>query len=244
MRHDRDSLKSCFCDSTANPSTAYVGPEADVLSSKLDTLEWPSDTTEFVSRFPLADQHIIGPKFCSAYHLGDGYVGTAGHCLDSALVNGQLDELRVVFGWVGDVVSKRVFTASEVFRIERVVLCDTHGRAPSPIDSAEAVMWSRRWDSSILQLEGTPKQLSRLGSVEYVMRPPGFGTPVYSIGCPLGTQLKVSTRARVLRHCLVSEEENPFSQQIAGHGTYTTDLDQFEGNVTFKYFILADWLRR
>ena len=244
VRHDKESLKSCFCNSATNPSTAYVGPEADILPSKIDALQWPSDTTELVSRFPPAGQYIIGPKFCSAYHLGNGYVGTAGHCLDRALVNGRLDELRVVFDWVGDVMSKKVFTTSEVFKIDRVVLCDTHGRAPSPIDSVETVMWSRRWDSSILKLEGTPKQLSHLGSAKYVTRPPRFGTAVYSIGCPLGAQLKVCTRAHVLRHCLVGEEENPFSQQIAGHGTYTTDLDQFEGSVAFECFILADYLKR
>ena len=244
MRHDKDSLKSCFCDSTTNPSTAYVGPEAEVLSNRIHALEWPSDTTEFISRFSLAGQYLIGPSFCSAYHLGDGFVGTAGHCLDSALVNGRLDELRVVFGWVGDVVSKKVFTASEVFKVERVVLCDTHGRAPLPIDSVEAVKWSRRWDSSILKLVGTSEQLSHLRSAQYATRPPGFGAPVYNIGCPLGTQLKVSRRAHVLRHCLVGEEEIPFSQQIAGYGTYTTDLDQFEGNVAFESSILADLSKR
>ena len=234
IRHDKDSLRNCFCNSSTNPDTAYVGPEADALSRKLDALEWPSDTTEFVSRFPLSCQYIIGPNFSSAYHLGDGYVGTAGHCLDSALVNGQLDELRVVFGWVGDVVSKKIFTASEVFKIERVLLCDTHGRAPSPMDSVETVIWSRRWDSSILKLIGTPKQLAHLRSAEYATKPPDFGAPVYNIGCPLGTQLKVSTRASVLRHCLVNEDENPVSQQIAGYGTYTTDLDQFEGNTALN----------
>lgn len=229
VRHDKDSLKNCFCNSTTNPSTAYGGPETEALSDKIDALEWPSDTTEFVSRFTPAGQYMIGPKFCSAYHLGDGYVGTAGHCLDKALVDSHLGELRVIFNWVGDVVGKKTFTELEVFKIERIVLCDTHGPAPSPTDLIETASWSRRWDSAILKLKGTPNRFSHLKSTEYATRPPEFGSSVYNIGSPLGTQLKVSARGHVLRHSLADDDGGAFSHGIAGHGTYTTDLDQFEG---------------
>lgn len=179
---------------------------------------------------------MIGPKFCSAYHLGDGYVGTAGHCFDK---ESRLDELRVVFNWVGDVVGKNTFTASDIFPIERIVLCDTHGTAPSPTDLGESAIWSRRWDSAILKLKGTPYQLSHLKSARYALRPPDFGNSVYNIGCPLGTQVKVSASAHVLRHSLVDDGDNPISHLIAGYGTFTTDLDQFEGNVAFSLPIFA-----
>ena len=230
VRHDKDSLKNCFCSSATNPSTAYVGPEAEPLSDKIDALEWPSDKTEFFSRFVPAGQYMIGPRFCSAYHVGDGYVGTAGHCLHKALVGGQLGELRVVFNWVGGVVSKKTFTKLEIFEIERVVLCDSHGPAPSPIDQLETASWSQRWDSAILKLKGTPYQLSLLKKARLSTKPPNFGSRHYNIGTPLGTQLKVSARGHVLRHSLADDDGDPFSHDIAGYGTYTTDLDQFEGN--------------
>lgn len=244
VQHDKDSLKDCFCNGVTNSATAYVGPKAESLSDKLDALEWPRDTTEFVSRFAPAGQYMIGPNFYSAYHLGDGYVGTAGHCLDKALVDNQLGELRVVFNWVGDVVRKKTFAESEVFKIERVVLCDTHGSNPSPTDLVETAAWSRRWDSAILKLTGTPGQLSHLKSAKYAMRPPEFGNPVYNIGCPLGTQLKMSASGHVLRHSLLGDERNSFSHLIAGYGTFTTDLDQFEGNAFFIHLILADVCER
>ena len=229
VRHDRSTLRSCFCDRVANPATAYIGPEAEHLREKIGELEWPIDTTEFVSRFDVAGQYMIGPSFCSAYHLGEGYVATAGHVLDKALTEDRLGELSVVFNWVGDVKYKKIFTDSEVFEIERVILCDSHGPAPDPTDVLEITMWSIRWDSAIFKLRGSPNQLSGLQSTRYSTRPPAFGSLVYNIGSPLGTQLKVSACGHVLRHCLAHDDFNPFSHRIGGCGTFTTDLDQFEG---------------
>ena len=83
-------------------------------------------------------------------------------------------------------------------------------------------------------MKGAAAHFSRLKNVALASRPPAFGTPVYNIGGPLGTQLKVSTNAHVLRHCLVGEDENPFSHFVSGDGTFTTDLDQFEGKRSSK----------
>ena len=229
VQHDRDNLKGCFCDPVANPATAYIGPEAEHLQERMNRLEWPKDTTEFVGRFEPASQYMIGPSFFSAYHLGDGYVGTAGHVLDRALTSDRLGELRVVFNWVGDVKSKKTFTDSEVFEIERVILRDAHGPAPNPTDAREITTWSGKWDSAIFKLRANPDQLSELESTKYATRPPAFGSSVYSVGSPLGTQLKVSGRAHVLRHSLADDDGNPFSHRINRCGTFTTDLDQFEG---------------
>ena len=240
IQHDKDSLKDCFCSVDTNPATAYSGPKADSLSGKIDALEWPSNATEFVSRFTPAGQYMIGPKFYSAYHLGDGYVGTTGHCLDKALIDCELGELRVIFNWLGDVVSKKTFTENEVFKIERVVLCDSHGPVPYPTDPVKTAPWTRRWDSAILKLIGTPHRFSHLKSAKYAAKPPEFGRPVYNIGCPLGVQLKVAAGAHVLRHSLVGDEESPFSHVIAGYGTFTTDLDQFEGNAAFSTPVVAN----
>ena len=233
LQHDRDSLTRCFSKTATDPATAYTGPETLSLSKNLDALEWPSDTTELIGRFSPSGQYMIGPKFCSAYHLGDGYMGTAGHCLGEELINNQLSELRVVFNWTGSVASK-TFTDSQVFEIEKVLLCDTHGPTPSPSNLTATASWSRRWDSATCKLKGTTSQLSRLPTVKYSGRPPEFGGPVYNVGCPLGTQLKVSASAHVLRHCLVGDDDDPFSHLIAGCGTMTTDLDQFEGTIPFK----------
>ena len=242
VQYDRNSLKDCFCNAATNPATAYVGPKANVLRNKLDHLEWPRDTTEFVSRFEPAGQYMIGPRFCSAYHLGDGFVGTAGHCLDRVLVDGQLGELRVVFNWAGDVVSKKTFPESEIFEIEKVVLCETHGPAPSPTDPVATAAWSSRWDTAAFKLKGNRNQLSSLKSAKHATRPPSFGNPAYNVGCPLGTQLKVSASAHVLRHSLVNDDPDPFSHKIAGYGSFTTDLDQFEGNAAFTDPVLTDSL--
>lgn len=243
VKHDKDALEACFCNPATNPATVYTGSEAGALLDKINALEWPNDTTEFLSRFGPASQYMIGPRYCSAYHLGDGYVGTAGHVLDKALIGNQLGELRVVFNWVGDVGRKKAFTESEVFKIERVVLCDTHGPAPSPTDATEISTWSRRWDSAIFKLVSSPKQLPKLNSVKFAARPPEFGNPVYNIGSPLGTQLKVSGSAHVLRHSLLGDDENPFSHQVPGCGTFTTDLDQFEGSAASIYFVPAKFDR-
>ena len=230
VRHDRNNLRGCFCDRVANPATAYVGPEAEYVREKIDQLEWPRETTQFISRFDMAGQYMVGPSFSSAYHLGEGYVATAGHVLDKALTEDRLGELRVVFNWVGDVKRKKIFTDSEVFDIERVILCDSHGPAPDPTDALEITAWSSRWDSAIFKLRGSPNQLSGLRSTRYSTRPPAFGSLIYSIGSPLGTQLKVSACAHVLRHSLAIDDANPFSHRIAGSGTFTTNLDQFEGS--------------
>ena len=234
VRYDKDNLKSCFCDPVANPDMAYVGPEAEHLRDKIDELEWPKDTTEFISRFEPAGQYMIGPSFCSAYHLGEGYVATAGHVLDAALTENQLGELRVVFNWVGNVKQRKTLPDSEIFEIERVILCDTHGPAPNPTNIGEITTWSSKWDSAIFKLRGSPDQLSELESTRYATRPPAFGSPVYSIASPLGTQLKVSGRAHILRHSLAYDDRDPFSHRINRCGTFTTDLDQFEGTTLLR----------
>ena len=228
LQHDKDSLKRCFCNTATDPATAYTGPEAPSLFKHVDALEWPSDATELICRYPPSGQYMIGPKFCSAYHLGNGYMGTAGHCLDEALTNNQLSELRVVFNWAGSIAGK-TFTESEVFEIGKVLLCDTHGPTPSPSNSIATASWSRRWDSAIFKLNGATSQLSALPTIKYSVRPPESRSPVYNVGSPLGTQLKVSASAHVLRHCLVGDDDDPFSHLIAGYGTMTTDLDQFKG---------------
>lgn len=240
VHHDKEFLENSFCNPITNPTTAYVGPETEALTAKIESLEWPRDTTDFVSRFALAGQYMIGPLFCSAYHLGDGYVGTAGHCLENAILDGRLCELRVVFNYVGNVARKKTFTDSEVFNIEKVVICDTSGPGSSTSDTLGVGRWLRRWDSAILKLVGTPEHFSRLASANYAPRAPEFGSPVYNTGCALGTQLKVSGSAHVLRHCLTGEDENPFSHLLPGYGAFSTDLDQFKGNTAFIHPILAD----
>ena len=205
------------------------------MREKIERLEWPDDGTEFVGRFEAAGQYMIGPGFSSAYHLSEGYVGTAGHVLDRALTGNRLGELRAVFKWIGDVRHKRTFTDSEVFGIERVMLCDGQGPVPDPTDALGITSWAGRWDSAVFKLRGSRRQFSTLWSTKYTARPPAFGSLVYSIGSPLGTQLKVSARAHVLRHSLADDDGNPFSHRVDGFGTFTTDLDQFEGGTSLLW---------
>ena len=99
-----------FLQSDIHPTTTYTGPEAESLFDKIGELKWLRNSTEFVSRFESAGQYMIGASFCSAYHLGDGYVGTANYTLEKVLIDEQLDELRVGFNWVGNVGCKKTFT--------------------------------------------------------------------------------------------------------------------------------------
>ena len=237
IRYDSDNLKSSLCNPAIHPPTAYVGLDAQRLRDQLDELEWPKDNTEFVSRFDLASQYMIGPSFGSGYHLGDGYVATAGHVLDKALTGDRLGELRVVFNWVGDVKHKKIFTDEEVWGVERVVLCDTNGPAPEATDKIGIAMWAGRWDCAVFKLRGGECGFEEIGSTKYAMEPSRFGSMVYGIGASLGTQLKVSAGGRVLRHCLVDDEGNPFSHRVDGRGTFSTDLDQFEGRYVSLFVV-------
>ena len=96
------------------------------LKDALEEMSWPADgrdargMTSFTSRFPLSNEYIAGSEWCSGYHLGNGLVATAGHCLINHLSVRTLPTLKVVFGWFGDVRGKR-FQASEVFDIDKWV---------------------------------------------------------------------------------------------------------------------------
>ena len=72
----------------------------------------------FKSRFDLSQQYFAGQEFGTGYHLGNGYVGTAGHVVVKELLGRELHKLRVVFGWNGAVAGKS-FSKLDVFEIER-----------------------------------------------------------------------------------------------------------------------------
>ena len=93
--------------------------------AKIQKLTWPpgghqspGSVSTFESRFDLSKQYFAGEEFGTGYHLGNGYVGTAGHCVVKELLDHKLHTLKVVFGWNGDVDGK-VFSRAEVFDVER-----------------------------------------------------------------------------------------------------------------------------
>jgi hypothetical protein len=107
-----------------------------LVMEHIRSLDWPlactetdgKAATEYASRFPLGSQWIIGDRYASGYHLGSGYIGTAGHCLDDTLRENRLGDLKVVFNWAGDVMTKRVWTSSEIFEIEEsAIVFDSTG---------------------------------------------------------------------------------------------------------------------
>lgn len=83
-----------------------------------------------------------------------------------------------------------------------MLLCDVPGEYKDATDSEAIAEWARKWDNAVLKLKGTPEQFQRLKKVELANKPPGFGSPVYNVGHPLGTPKKISHRSHVLRHAL------------------------------------------
>ncbi|KAL6718174.1 hypothetical protein ACLMJK_004262 [Lecanora helva] len=201
----------------------------------LEAMEWPADgtdlrgSTSFRCRFPLSNQYIAGATWCSGYHLGNGLVATAGHCVQPYLSSNSIATLKIVFGWSGEVRRKR-FRAEQIFGIEKVLLCN----APTEYNSASHLNaiadWVHRWDTAVIRLKGVPGQFCNLAKVELAVQPPKFGSNVYNAGCPLGTPLRISPNGHVLHHALFNGDNDPFSHAITAQGTYSTDLDQFPGN--------------
>ncbi len=122
VEHDRRNiLKTLLFNPDHSKNVTNVG-----VKDALEELTWPADnsdsrgTTSFISRFPPESQYIAGSDWASGYHLGDGIVGTAGHCLLDRFLENKIHPLKVVFGWSDDVRGKR-FAANQVFEIERWV---------------------------------------------------------------------------------------------------------------------------
>ncbi len=105
---------------------------------------------------------------------------------------------------------------------------ESHGLAPRSEDGEGVARWASEWDFAIFKLKGSPAQFSSLQKVDVAAEPPHVGTPVYNIGTPLGTQLKVSPRGQILRYSTDDGSTSPSSAESES-GTYTTDLDQFGG---------------
>ena len=114
------------------------------------------------------------------------------------------------------------------------MLCDAPSRYEDATDFDDIASWARGWDSAVFKLKGSPKDFEDLNNVELEARPPKFGTPVYNTGFPLGTPLKISRKAHVLRHAFFDGNKNPFSHGIDICGAYTTDLDQFPGRTMLR----------
>ena len=122
-------------------------------------LEWPPATTKFISRFVLATQYRAGDSHSSGYHLGNGYIGTAGHCVVQQLLDGTIQDQRMVFGWAGE-VDKVKFSVFEVERCveasckkstvgivdldNSVVLCDAPGKYDDDATQNQVAKWARR----------------------------------------------------------------------------------------------------
>lgn len=117
----RNVLKTLLSNSDPSRNINY-----DHVKAALEGMTWPADgsdsrgTASFTSRFPPESEYIAGSEWASGYHLGNGIVGTAGHCLLTRLLKNELHTLKVVFGWSGDVRAKR-FAANLVFDIEKWV---------------------------------------------------------------------------------------------------------------------------
>lgn len=119
VEHDRRNLLDTLLFNRNPP----INVTDESAKNALEGLTWPADgtdprgTTSFISQFPPEKEYIAGSEWASGYHLGNGIVSTAGHCLLARLLKNELHTLKVVFGWSGDVNRKR-FAASQVFEIE------------------------------------------------------------------------------------------------------------------------------
>ena len=118
--------KKVYADVFTRMSNCTRNSFDPLILEQVDDLDWPADgtgcpnspMTRLVTRFPPSSQRFVGDLYASGYHLGDGYVDTAGHCLHEAILSCGLHDLGVIFNWAGDIVTKRTFTTSEVFEIE------------------------------------------------------------------------------------------------------------------------------
>ena len=114
IQHDQLNVMDTL---TRNPNVTFNVEDVEVRRA-LGNMQWPADSKPqesdyFVSRFSPQDQYIAGSEYCSGYHVGNGLVATAGHCLQRTR-----SRLKVVFGWSGDVRNKR-FRSSDVFEVEK-----------------------------------------------------------------------------------------------------------------------------
>lgn len=127
VEHDRRNIVDTLVFNQDLSNNVIDGGARDVL----ERMTWPADgtdsrgTTSFISRFPPDHEYIAGSEWASGYHLGNGIVGTAGHCVLPRLLKNGLHGLKVVFGWSGDVEGKR-FTANQVFDIDKWVHISKH----------------------------------------------------------------------------------------------------------------------
>ena len=119
IEEDRRNTIDALTTSSDDPVTLD-----DDVKYALDRMLWPADgkdtrgKTQLIGRFPFTEEYIAGPVWSSGYHLGNGFVVTAGHSLISYLKQNTLSNLKVVFGWYGDVRGKR-FKVSEIFSIDK-----------------------------------------------------------------------------------------------------------------------------
>ncbi|KAI9675314.1 MAG: hypothetical protein M1817_001217 [Caeruleum heppii] len=234
VRDNKAAVDGAFVNNAADPTKNVDVTTATAIQS----LSWPNDAMPIPirSRFAADQQLCPSDSTGSAYHLGNGLVGTAGHCIEPfiAPISGTrgLNDLRVVFGWSGNVRGKW-FDKWQICPIERVLLCENPGpqrNSRIPIEMAQLPLWSRRWDTAIIKITLDATQLARYTTCQLHDRPASFGHPVYNIGAALGGPLKVSAGAHVLRHAANFNNNAPLSHEIDPYGTFSTDLDQFEGN--------------
>lgn len=119
-----DDQKKMIEDALTDPGdpkrNLTLTSQGQAALAKVRNLVWPLTTQNptYKTRFDLSKQYYAGSSHSTGYHIGNGYIGTAGHCVAKELLSNKLATLRVVFNWAGNLDGKS-FSPSEIFEIER-----------------------------------------------------------------------------------------------------------------------------
>jgi V8-like Glu-specific endopeptidase len=184
----------------ANTKTYKVAKEIKVSANYVD------DNEDFVNQDVLS--------FCSGAYVGNSYIISAGHCVDTSNKNAfdYYDNVYIVFGWRYDSDNTPVlsFNEDQVYTIKEVKI----RKLSSSISSFDALL-NNYEDYSLSVLDRDPVNKKAL----VVDKNPDINTgkKVFTIGYPLGMAVKI-------------DRPEDAEIKLVGKNTFQTNIDAFGGN--------------
>ena len=183
-----------------NTKTYKVAKEIKVSANYVD------DNEDFVNQDVLS--------FCSGAYVGNSYIISAGHCVDTSNKDAfnYYDNVYIVFGWRYDSDNTPVlsFNEDQVYTIKEVKI----RKLSSNISSFDALL-NNYEDYSLSVLDRDPVNKKAL----IVDKNPDINTgkKVFTIGYPLGMAVKI-------------DRPEDAEIKLVGKNTFQTNIDAFGGN--------------
>jgi len=200
----------------ADSTVAFVNKKSLVYDAKTKTYKvakeiklsanYVDDNEDFVNQDVLS--------FCSGAYVGNSYIISAGHCVDTSDKDAfnYYDNVYVVFGWRYDSDNTPVlsFNEDQVYTIKEVKIREY----TSSISSFNALLNSYE-DYSLSVLDRDPVNKKAL----IVDKNPDINTgkKVFTIGYPLGMAVKI-------------DRPEDSEIKLVGKNTFQTNIDAFGGN--------------